>query len=239
METVFVSNARDYTGPGVVDVLSRAGYRVVCHDRTFIDESARAHFTASDAVVALRAQAPEDLVDEINSYGPITRFVFNDAHANAPKPFEDIDLQELRAAHAALVEFPFRLCQLVLPSLKQSGTGAIVFVTSARQLQPEPGFTVATSVRAGATALALSVAREAAPHGVQVNALQPNYLYSEMYYPRAQFVDDPAGRAAIAATVPAGRLGQPAEFGQLVEFFISGRSPFTTGQAINFTGGWP
>lgn len=137
------------------------------------------------------------------------------------------------------MEFPFRLCQLVLPPLKAQRSGSIVFVTSARQLQPEPGFAVATSVRAGATALALAVAREAAPFGIQVNAIQPNYLYSEMYYPRAKFIDDPEGRQQIANIVPAGRLGEPEEFGQLVEFFVSGRSPFTTGQVINFTGCWP
>jgi NAD(P)-dependent dehydrogenase (short-subunit alcohol dehydrogenase family) len=85
----------------------------------------------------------------------------------------------------------------------------------------------------------MSVAREAAPFGIQVNAIQPNYLYSEMYYPRSKFIDNPEGREKIASIVPAGRLGDPDEFGHLVEFYISGRSPFTTGQVINFTGGWP
>ena len=59
-----------------------------------------------------------------------------------------------------------------------------------------------------------------------------------MYYPKAKFIDDPVGREEIASIVPAGRLGTPEEFGELVEFYISGRSAFTTGQVINFTGGW-
>lgn len=238
MHAVFVSNAHAYTGPGVVELLSRRNYRVLCHDPAFADAGAR-NAARSETVEPLAAQTPEEIADELAAIGPVTRFVFNDAHPNTPKPFEEIDPAELDAAHAALVGFPFRLCQLVLPPLKQKGDGAIVFVTSARQLQPEPGFAVATSVRAGATALALAVAREAAPFGVQVNAVQPNYLYSEMYYPRARFIDDPDGRDQIARTVPAGRLGQPEEFGELIEFLISGRSAFTTGQVINFTGGWP
>jgi NAD(P)-dependent dehydrogenase (short-subunit alcohol dehydrogenase family) len=36
-----------------------------------------------------------------------------------------------------------------------------------------------------------------------------------------------------------GRLGDPEEAGELVAFLVSGRSTFTTGQVINFTGGWP
>lgn len=123
--------------------------------------------------------------------------------------------------------------------MKARGAGSLVFVTSARSLSPEPGFVVPTSIRAAATTLAKALAREAAPFGVQVNAVCPNYLYSEMYYPRAQFVDDPKGRGEIARLVPAGRLGHPEEIGELIAFLASGKSSFTTGQAIHFAGGWP
>jgi 3-oxoacyl-[acyl-carrier protein] reductase len=75
--------------------------------------------------------------------------------------------------------------------------------------------------------------------GIQVNVLAPNYLYSEAYYPRARFIDDPKGREHIRAKVPMGRLGHPDEVGELVAFLVSGRSTFMTGQVINFTGGWP
>ena len=44
---------------------------------------------------------------------------------------------------------------------------------------------------------------------------------------------------AIEDRVPLGRLGTPEEFGALVEFFSSGKSPFVTGQVVAFTGGWP
>ena len=239
MHKVFVSNVLEYTGPGVIEVLSRSGYEVICHDRSFVDAEKRAAFSQAENLTAIGAQSADDIAEELEQVGSVSKFVLNDAHPNTPKDFETIDIDELRSAHAALVEFPFRLCQRVLPRLKRQGSGSIVFVTSARQLKPEPGFAVATSVRAGATALAMAVAREAARFGVQVNAVQPNYLYSELYYPKARFIDDPDGRAEIAATVPAGRLGDPEEFGALIEFCISGRSPFTTGQVINFTGGWP
>lgn len=239
MNKVFVSNVTEYTGPGVVAVLSREGYQVICHDRSFADPDVRENYARENDVMTLEAQSPEAIARALDEFGSVSRFVFNDAHPNTPKPFEEISLDELREAHSALVEFPFRLSQLILPTLKVQGEGAIAFVTSARALQPERGFAVATSVRAGATALAMAVAREAAPYGVQVNALQPNYLYSEMYYPKAKFIDDPVGREEIASKVPAGRLGDPDEFGALVEFYISGRSPFTTAQVINFTGGWP
>ena len=123
--------------------------------------------------------------------------------------------------------------------MKQARQGRWVFVTSARHLQPEPGFAVATSIRAATTAFAQALAREAAPHQIQVNVVEPNYLYSEAYYPRATFLDTEEGRTRIAARVPMGRLGTPEEVGELIAFLVSGRSAFVTGQVIGFTGGWP
>lgn len=60
-----------------------------------------------------------------------------------------------------------------------------------------------------------------------------------MYYPQDRYVDDPIGRDAIAQTVPFGRLGSQEEVGALTAFFALGKSPFVTGQVVNFTGGWP
>lgn len=239
MRTVLVTNVESYTGPGVVEVLSRYGYQVLCHDKAFADPEHRKRYSKSENVTALLAQTPREIALEAEQVGEVLGFVLNDVHPNEPKPFEEISLEEIRAAQEALIEFPLQICQAVLPKLKANRQGSIAFITSARQLQPEKGFALATSVRAGATALALAVAREVAPFNIQVNAIQPNYLYSELYYPKATYIEDPKGRAHIASSVPCGRLGTPEEFGELVEFYISGRSPFTTGQVINFTGGWP
>ena len=139
----------------------------------------------------------------------------------------------------AVLVFPYQLTQLLLPEMKGRGDGCFVFVTSARQLRPEPGFSVPTAIRAGTTAFAQSLAKEVAAFGVQVNVVAPNYLYSEMYYPRARYIDDEEGRRLIASIVPAGRLGTPEEVGALIEFLVSGRSKFVTGQVFYFTGGWP
>jgi 3-oxoacyl-[acyl-carrier protein] reductase len=97
---------------------------------------------------------------------------------------------------------------------------------------------VPTTLRAATTSFAKALALEAAPFGIQSNVVAPNYLYSELYYPRSHFIDDPKGRAEIARIVPFGRLGDADEVGALIAFLASGRSPFTTGQVIHFSGGW-
>jgi NAD(P)-dependent dehydrogenase (short-subunit alcohol dehydrogenase family) len=84
-----------------------------------------------------------------------------------------------------------------------------------------------------------SLSLELAPHGIPVNAIAPNYLYSETYFPRARFIDDPAGRAFIEGTVPVGRLAEPEEIGELIRSLATMQSTFLTGAIIDFSGGWP
>lgn len=239
--SVLITNACQYAGPGSVPVLLREHGAICCHDGSFVDASVARRFEAEHSgATALSAQTPQALADELAARGvAVETVIHNDVHPNTPLPIEDIPPETLQASFDALLLFPARLTQLLLPAMKTAGRGRFVFVTSARYLQPEPGFAVATSIRAATTAFALALAREAAPHGIQVNVVAPNYLYSEAYYPRARFIDDPAGRAQIAAKVPLGRLGRPEEIGELIAYLASGRSPFVTGQVIDFTGGWP
>lgn len=84
-----------------------------------------------------------------------------------------------------------------------------------------------------------SLSLELAPHQVPVNAIAPNYLYSETYYPRAVFVDDPRGRAFVEQVVPVGRLARPEEIGELVRYLATTQGSFMTGAIIDFSGGWP
>ena len=238
---VLITNACQYAGPGSIPVLLRDHGRVYCHDSSFVDATAAKRFEAVyPGSVALQAQVPSAIAGELAVLAvAIDTVVHNDVHPNTPLPIEQTPLEMYQQSFAALVLFPIELSQRLLPEMKTAGRGRFVFVTSARYLQPEAGFSVATTVRAATTAFAQSLAREGAPYGIQVNVVAPNYLYSEAYYPRARFIDDPAGRALVAEKVPMGRLGKPEEIGELIGFLASGRSQFVTGQVIDFTGGWP
>lgn len=241
MRRTLITNVLSYAGPGAVPALLSAGHEVLCHDASFVDPAVASDYARDHpGVICLSGQSPEEVHAAATKDGtvPVDSFISNDVHPNTPRPIEDITLSELHDTFEALLVFPFRLTQLLLPDMKARRSGGIVFITSARLRRPEPGYALATSIRAGSTGFALALAREVAPMGIQVNAVAPNYLYSEMYYPKAKFVDDPAGRQEITNVVPAGRLGQPQEIGELIEFLASGRSTFTTGQVIDFTGGW-
>jgi 3-oxoacyl-[acyl-carrier protein] reductase len=138
-----------------------------------------------------------------------------------------------------LVGRPFRLMQAAIPRLRAQGGGNVVMITSCRTQLPMAGGAIPDMCRAAENALVRSLAIELAPANIAVNAIAPNFLYSEAYYPRAVFIDDPVGRAFVEASVPAGRLGEPAEVGDVVRFLATTKARFLTGAVIDFSGGWP
>jgi len=241
MRTVLVTNVTQYAGPGAIQALLQQQMRVVCHDPAFRGQAARDEFLATNpGTECLLGTDPGAIAYELKSRGfQVDAVVSNDVYPITRAPIGEIALDDLRNTFESVLIFPVHLAQLLLPDMKARGSGSFVFVTSARPLRPELGFAVPTSIRAGATAFALALSREVASFGIQVNVVAPNYLYSEMYYPRARFIDDPQGREQIAGIVPMGRLGTQEEVGELVAFLASGRSSFVTVQTIYFTGGWP
>lgn len=241
MSIILLTNVHQYVGPGACAALVAEGHEVLCHDRTFDEAQARSAFEGQEPrCKALHSREPESIYAEVmDQYSLPDAIVLNDVHPITPSSIETISKEDMAASFEALVLTPVRLTQLFLPAMKERRAGAFVFITSARETRPEPNYGVPTTLRAATTAFAKALAKEAAPFGIQANVIAPNYLASELYYPRSRFVDDPAGRADIERIVPFGRLGDPGEVGALVAFFASGRSPFTTGQVVNFTGGWP
>jgi NAD(P)-dependent dehydrogenase (short-subunit alcohol dehydrogenase family) len=239
--SMLITNVCQYAGPGSLPVLLREHQEIFCHDASFANAAFAEQFESEHpGAVTLSAQTPQKLFEELATRGiAVDTVIHNDVHPNTPMPIEEIPLGMWRASFEALLLFPVSLTQLLLPAMKTAKQGCFVFVTSARYLQPEAGFALATSIRAATTTFAQALAREVATYNIQVNVVAPNYLYSEAYYPRARFIDDPKGREQIAAKVPLGRLGRPEEIGELIKFLVSGCSPFVTGQVIDFTGGWP
>lgn len=235
-----VTQATLYAGPGAVTALRRAGYRVVCQDDGFVDEQRRAEFAAAHpGVLASPHKSPYRAVSSaLREYGRLDLVVSNDVYPAKYQPVTELDPAELRPAAEALLVTPAALVAKVAAVMRRQGCGHIVLITSAAPERPEPGFSVYSSLRAGASAFARAAARELAPHGITVHAIAPNFLASEQYYPHARW-GTAEGRAELREMLPAGRLGTAEEIGELIVFLAGGSADFTTGEVIRFTGGWP
>lgn len=241
MKSALVTNAAGFAGPPAVDALLEAGYRVLAHDRGFSGPEVWSRFRRGrDRVEPFSATDPEALVEDAFRSAPEIDAIVSNDHVPAPafQP-EDAPISGLQEHYAALVEAPFRLIRAALPRLRRQGGANVVMVTSNRTRLPLSGGAFPDAARAAANAMVRSLAVDCARDGVVVNAVAPNFLYSEAYYPRALFKDSERGRAYVREAVPVGRLADPEEIGEVILFLATVRTRFLTGAVVDFSGGWP
>lgn len=119
----------------------------------------------------------------------------------------------------------------------QEGGGAIVNIASVSAVRPSPGTAAYGAAKAGLVSLTQSLAVEWAPR-VRVNAVIAGLIATEQ---AADHYGGPDGLAAVAATVPLGRMGIPDDIADACEFLGSDASAYVTGASLTLHGGgeWP
>jgi len=116
---------------------------------------------------------------------------------------------------------------------KQDGGGAIVNIASISALRPSPGSAAYGAAKAGLLSLTQSLAVEWAPK-VRVNAIAAGMIRTEQSH---LYYGDDAGIAAVSATVPLGRLGEPRDVGDACLFLASPLASYISGASLLLHGG--
>ena len=179
-----VTNALDYVGPPAINALLSDGYEVVAQDPAFeTSEQKESYKTDYPGTVPVGLNSPEALIDFLwSNYEKIDVLVSNDTFPAIHTPIEEANIDDLNATLQSLLVHPFRLVRAAIPRLKTQGSGNLIMVTSCRTELPLPGGAIPDIARAGANALVKSLSLELAPFNIPVNAIAPNYLYSEAYF---------------------------------------------------------
>ncbi|MFB7634384.1 SDR family oxidoreductase [Streptomyces sp. NPDC056149] len=115
----------------------------------------------------------------------------------------------------------------------QPDGGSVIMIGSVSGTRPSPGTAAYGAAKAGLDNLARSMAVEWAPH-VRVNTVVLGMVRTEL---AARHYGDAAGVAAVEATVPLGRLAEPAEIGDACVFLASGRAGYVSGASLLVHGG--
>lgn len=127
----------------------------------------------------------------------------------------------------------FNCCKAVAGIMKQQGYGKIVNVSSIAgkmgDITSAPGY---GSSKAGVDALTKTLARQLARYGINVNAVSPHAIETEM---SGQWSED--RRKEIIASIPLGRLGKPEDVAEAVLFLASDNASFITGEILDVNGG--
>jgi 3-oxoacyl-[acyl-carrier protein] reductase len=154
--------------------------------------------------------------------------------------FDDMGWQ---AAFELLLLSVVRSVRLVVPVMRSRGGGAILVGTSSTVKEPFPNLALSNVMRAGVTALVKTLSSELAADHIRVNSLLPGRIATD----RLKYLDGAnAIKAGITAdeqqqramaTIPAGRYGEPDEFGRAGAFLLSDAASYITGAALQVDGG--
>lgn len=128
------------------------------------------------------------------------------------------------------------MCQAAVPAMRERGWGRIVAITSLGVRQPYPNLAPSNAARAGATGFLRTLAREVAADGVTVNSVLPG-LHATARVRTVYGEDGSPALAGALSTIPAGRLGRPADLGAVVAFLCSEYAGYLTGAAVPLDGG--
>lgn len=115
------------------------------------------------------------------------------------------------------------------------GSGKIVFTASLLSFQG--GITVPSyaAAKGGVAQLTKALANEWASRNVQVNAIAPGYIATDV---TTSLRNDPVRNPAILARIPAGRWGDPEDLAGAVVYLASPASDYVSGTVLTVDGGW-
>lgn len=215
----------------------------------------------SDVVVLARVGLPDGLVDEAAALGrEISFYPLDLADSDAIAQVVDqvladhqVDILVNNAGtqdRYPAVDFPldawdrvidinlrsvFQLCQAFARPMLERGTGKIVNFASLLSFQGGLTVPAYAASKGGVAQLTKALCNEWSSKGVNVNAIAPGYMATEM---NTALLADPARLAQLSVRIPAGRWGEPEDVGNVVVFLASQAAQYVHGQILAVDGGW-
>jgi 3-oxoacyl-[acyl-carrier protein] reductase len=174
---------------------------------------------------------------------PDPDILVNNAGGPPPGDFREFGREDwLRALEGCMLA-PIEMMRLTLDGMLRRRFGRIVNVTSYSVKMPIDVLCLSNGARAGLTGFVAGLARQAVAHNVTINNLLPGVFATARQEAtvgaaaRSQGISLEEARSRKIAAIPAGRMGDPAEFGELCAWLCGAHAGYLTGQNLLIDGG--
>ena len=204
---------------------------------------------ASDRIYSVAARMgtiplQTDLADRTEALALVGRAVqelggldilVNSAGVQRRHPAEDFPLADYDLVRSVNLDALWILCQAAGRHMLAQGSGKIINIASLQSFFGGITIPAYAASKGGVAQLTKALSNEWAARGVNVNAIAPGYMDTEL---NAALVGNPKREPLLLARIPAGRWGQPADMKGAVIFLSSGASDYVHGAILPVDGGY-
>ncbi|MCA2211765.1 SDR family NAD(P)-dependent oxidoreductase [Jidongwangia harbinensis] len=235
--TALVTGSTSGIGHAVADLLAERGAHVIVSGRdpgrghaavTGIQaRGGHADFLAADLTTDT---GTADLAERALGVTGRIDVLVNNAGVFTFGPTADTTAAGFDAVYDLNVKAPYFLVQALVPAMAERGSGAVVNILTGAAHRGSVAAGLYGSSKAALLLLTQSWAAEFGPSGVRVNAVSPGPV-------RTEGTGYGAGLDAVAAALPARRLGEPAEVAAAVAFLAADEAAYVHGAVLPVDGG--
>lgn len=233
-EVAVVTGAGTGIGRGIAETFAAAGACVMVSDydaetaNEVADQLTAQGFSASSVKCDVTDEGDLTALIErtVERFGKLTCLVSN-AGGGGPKPF-DMPMADFRHAYDLNVFSLFRLAQLAVPQMENSGGGSILAITSMAGENTNRNMASYSSSKAATNHLIRNIAFDLGPKDIRVNGVAPGATRTDAL---ASVLDDKTEKAMLAHT-PIQRLGEVQDMANAA-LFLCPRRP--AGSAVKYS----
>ncbi|MEQ8472776.1 MAG: SDR family oxidoreductase [Marinoscillum sp.] len=233
-------------GGAIASALAEEGARVTIVARSKPELEAHLETLAGDGhqtlVADLANLSDVELVCEYVKSNQIS-IVINNTGGPAPGPIVDASIEEFEKALSMHLKASHKIMQAAAPFMKNQSYGRFINVISTSVKIPIKGLGVSNTTRGAMASWSKTLSNELAPFGITVNNILPGAINTTRLdaiisnAAKKQGITEEESTNAMRSTIPAGRIGEPAEMGALAAFLASEKAAYINGVSIPVDGG--
>lgn len=251
-KTALVCASSKGLGKAIAKALAKEGARLfLCarDPRTLIDAADEVGALATEPVISMTCdlsdpEGRERLIAQVKAtFGTLDILVHN---VGGPKPSKvsTTSQEDWQTGFDQVFQSVVHLNQAFVPDMQKNQWGRILCVTSLSAFEPINDLAVSNGLRPAITAMLKTLADELAGDNITVNCLAPGMIMTDRTEER---IHDHLARnpqstreewlSQYVKSIPAGRLGDPDEFGAPAAFLCSQQASYITGSTLCIDGG--
>ena len=236
-KTALVTGASSGIGAEIVRVFSDAGAGVIATGQS---QERLAALSAETGCMTIPADISttkgcESLVAQALSLSPRIGILVNSAGVALVGPVLDYSPEDWDRTMAINLRAPFLLAKGLAPGMIAHKAGKIINISSQTGVIAAEDHAAYASSKGGLNAMTKSLMVELAPHNVQVNAICPTVVLTEM---GKEIWGPPEKGDPMKAKTPLGRFGEPVEIADMALYLASPASDLVNGALMMIEGGY-